>query len=137
MKTLLLTLLRLALGFVLLAVAFWPDFGFVYGLAERMRAAPVLWTIVLGLWSIGLALCLPFSANAFRRISTVSMTAIFGAVVAWMAASGYLDVTTSDTVIKIAITFVGVLLGWWVIAPMIYRAFRRIALVDESDQLDE
>ena len=137
MRSAALMILRLVLGFVLLVVAFWPGFGFFYGLPEAMRDNPIPWTVILGFWSIGLALTLPFSANAFRRISTVSMTVIFGAVVFWMYIAGLLDISNSDTLIKVGITFAGVILGWWVIAPMIYRSFRRIAMVDESDQFDE
>lgn len=137
MSTAFLMLMRLALGFLLLVVAFWPGFGLAYGLGERLRDQPVPWTVLIGLWSILLTLCLPFSANAFRRISTVAVAVIFGAIVVWLWVVGFIDAAQGDTMVKILITLAGVLLGWWVVAPMIYRWFRRIHVVDESAQLDE
>lgn len=124
-------LVRGGLGLVLLVVAFWPDWGFMWTIDEKLQGYPILWTVILAVWAGFLALALPLSALLFRKVSSLSILAIFGAVLAKLAASG-VDLANRDSIVITLIVLGGVLLGWWTISVPIWRGFRNILAVDES-----
>lgn len=124
-------LIRGGLGLVLLVVAFWPNWGFMWTIDAKLQAYPVLWTVILAVWAGFLALALPLSALLFRKVSTVSILAIFGAVLVKLAASG-VDLASRDSIVITLIVLGGVLLGWWTVSVPIWRGFRSILAVDEA-----
>jgi hypothetical protein len=123
---------RLFAGIALLAIAFWPEYGGAYYIAKNFADAPTAFVITIAIWFSLLALNMPLSLNWFRRITTGSILAIFGAGLFTMYTKGLLDLSELNSWIITVIVLLGLLMGWWTVATRLWVWYRATRAVDDT-----
>lgn len=134
MKTLLLTLLKVAMPILLLAIAFWPNLGLAWYIFNNFTSMPALWTVVIAVWFALMALNLPLRQDQFRWVTTGSLLAMSGAVIWVLASKGMFELTSLSTWGITSIVVVGTILGWWTVSVPLLRSWRGLFATDPNDQ---
>ena len=133
--TFLIGLLKIIIAIGLLALAFWPNGLGVY-IVNHFNDMPIGYTVIISIWAAAVSLNLPLSRAMFTKISTICLAAIFAAVMVKLYQAGKFDVANSNQWIITSIFFVGITIGWWTNAAVIWRWYRHITAVDDADTGD-
>lgn len=138
MKSLGYALLKIVFSIFLLAVAFWPQYGAAWYIAKNFADMPAVWVVVIAIWVGLLALNLPLSLNLFRRVTTGSIVAMFGAAIWALYSSQNFNAGDVNTWAITAIVMLGTIIGWWTVSVPLWRWWRStFATEDEADIVND
>lgn len=137
MKALFAGLLKTAFSIALLAIAFWPNIGVAYYIYDNFYAMPSTWIVVVALWMGLLALNLPLSLNTFRRMTTLSILAMFGASIYALWQAGKFNLASWETWLVTGIVMLGTIIGWWTSSVPLWRWYRHTLAMDDESGLSE
>ena len=126
-------LLQVVFAILLLAVAFWPDYGLFYMAVERVDQNPYIVTLGSALWIMLLGLNLPLSRRQFQVLGAICFLAMIGVVLFALRDNGLFDEGNTDQLIITAIIGGGIMLGWFTISSHIWRSYRGVQGVDDAD----
>ena len=136
MSSVLAALIKLAISIFLLAVAFWPHYGGAFYIFRHFNEMPSLWVVVIATWVGLLALNLPLSLNLFRRVTSLSIVAVFGAGIWSLWQSGHFDAGHWETWSITGIVMLGTIIGWWTVSVPLWRWYRNTFAMDDSTDYD-
>lgn len=137
MSSVLSAFIKVGFSIFLLAVAFWPQYGAAYYIYKNFNDMPAIWVVVIALWAGLLALNLPLSLNVFRRVTTVSIVAMFGAAIWSLWTAGRFDVANWEVWSITAIVMVGTIIGWWTVSVPLWRWYRNTFATEEDTNVVE
>lgn len=134
MSSLFSALIKVFISIALLGIAFWPKYGLGYYIFQNFGDMPALWVVIVALWIGALALNLPLSLNLFRRVTTVSIVAMFGAAIYSLWQAGRFDMGNWETWSITGIVMIGTIIGWWTTSVPLWRWYRStFATEDDAD----
>lgn len=130
-------LIKMLVSILLLAVAFWPHYGAAYYIFRNFNDKPALWVVVIALWTGLLALNLPLSLNVFRRVTTVSIVAMFGSAIYSLWKAERFDIADWELWSITAIVMIGTLIGWWTVSVPLWRWYRSTFATEQDSDLSD
>lgn len=133
MRIVMFRLLQVFFAIALLAIAFWPGIGLAYLAMANLEAYPYVVALGSSIWIMLLALNLPLSRAQFQLVGALCLIAMMVTGAVFLSNLGWFDAGNRDQLIITAIVCGGILLGWFTIASHIWRSYRGVYGVDDSD----
>jgi len=133
MKTAMFRIFQLCFAIILLAIAFWPDWGLAYAAFRNVATSPLLVVVGGAIWVLLMALNLPLSRRQFQYAGALCFVAMIGALLFYLSSNNLFDATNQNQLIIVAIFGVGFLIGWFTISSYVWRSYRGVLGVDDAD----
>ena len=133
MRIVMFRLLQVFFAIALLAIAFWPGLGLFYVAKDNAAEYPYIVAVGASIWIMLLALNLPLSRSQFQLAGAGCLIAMMVTGALFLRNKGLFDPGNQDQLIITAIVCGGILLGWFTIASHIWRSYRGVYGVDDSD----
>ncbi len=133
MKTAMFRLFQVGFAIALLAIAFWPEWGLAYAAFRNAATSPIIVVIGSAIWILLMALNLPLTRRQFQITGAFCFIAMILALLFHLNSNDLFDATNQNQLIITAIFSVGFLIGWFTISSYIWRSYRGVYGVDDTD----